>query len=94
MYLYIITYASVSQLQKKFPRIEKELFPEMVDHPDLYLLSVSWEEDLVQNLVSQVVEVLDRNTVGPIKYIRYYITFCILHLIIPSFKIQPYLIYE
>ena len=59
---------------KKFPRIEKELFPEMVDHPDLYLLSVDWEEDLVQNLVSKVVDVLDRNTVGPIKYIRYYST--------------------
>ena len=56
---------------KKFPRIERELFPEMADHPDLFLLSVSWEEDTVQNLVSQIVEVLDRNTVGPIKYIRY-----------------------
>ena len=55
---------------KKFPRIERELFPEMADHPDLFLLSVSWEEDTVQNLVSQIVEVLDRNTVGPIKYIR------------------------
>ena len=43
----------------------------MADHPDLYLLSVSWEEDTVQNLVSHIVEVLDRNTVGPIKYIRY-----------------------
>ena len=43
----------------------------MADHPNLYLLSVSWEENTVQNLVSHVVEVLDKNTVGPMKYIRY-----------------------
>ena len=65
-----ITVIMIMFFDKKFPRIERELFPEMADHPDLFLLSVSWEEDTVQNLVSRIVEVLDRNTVGPIKYIR------------------------
>ena len=70
LFLYLITFLCFLFLQN-FPRIERELFPEMADHPNLYLLSVSWEENTVQNLVSHVVEVLDKNTVGPMKYIRY-----------------------
>ena len=71
---YLITFLCFLFLQN-FPRIERELFPEMADHPNLYLLSVSWEENTVQNLVSHVVEVLDKNTVGPMKYIRYAVGF-------------------
>ena len=54
-----------------FPRIERELFPEMA-HLDMYLLSVSWEENHVQSLVSQVTQIFDANTVGPRDYIRIY----------------------
>ena len=53
----------------------------MADHPNLYLLSVSWEENTVQNLVSHVVEVLDKNTVGPMKYIRYAVGFLTTYVI-------------
>ena len=74
LFLYLIAFLCFLFLQN-FPRIERELFPEMADHPNLYLLSVSWEENTVQNLVSHVVEVLDKNTVGPMKYIRYAVGF-------------------
>ena len=54
-----------------FPRIEKELFPEMANL-DMYLLSVDWKEDHVQELVKNVVDTFEKNTVGPIEYIRLY----------------------
>ena len=41
---------------KDFPRIEQELLPEMRGRPDLNLLSVSWEEDRVQELLKKVNE--------------------------------------
>ena len=34
---------------QKFPRIEKEIFPEYKD-ADLYLLEVTWGEDYIQSL--------------------------------------------
>ena len=54
-----------------FPRIERELFPEMANL-DMFLLHVSWEENHVQHLVNQVIEIFDSNTIGPRDYIKIY----------------------
>ena len=56
---------------QNFPRIEKELFPEMADL-DMFLLSVDWEEDYIQDICNKVSEVFDANAVGPMKYIKMY----------------------
>ena len=55
----------------RFPRIEKELFPELNDSK-LYLLPVRWEEDHIQDLVKQAMEIFDKNIVGPKRYIALY----------------------
>ena len=56
-----------------FPRVEKELFPEL-KHTKMYLLPVRWEEDHIQGLVKQVGEIFDKNIIGPKKYIALYYT--------------------
>ncbi len=60
-----------------FPRIEKELFPEMKDS-NLFLLPVGWHEDHVQNLVKQAMDIFDRNVIGPRRYISLYETYSTL----------------
>merc|ERR1719422_2948573 len=56
---------------QKFPRIEKEIFPEYKDD-DLNLLEVTWNEDYVQQLVSEAKAIFDANTVGPRAYVKMY----------------------
>ncbi len=55
----------------KFPRVEKELFPELRG-ANLYLLPVNWEEDHIQDLVRQAQDIFDKNIIGPKKYICLY----------------------
>ena len=38
----------------------------------MYLLPVSWEEDHIQNLVSEATKIFQSNTIGPRKYIKSY----------------------
>ena len=58
----------------KFPRIEKELFPELADS-NLFLLPVNWEENYIQDLVRQAIEIFDKNIIGPKRYIKLYDTY-------------------
>ena len=39
----------IAENTQKFPRIEKEIFPEYKDE-DMFLLDVTWEEDYIQKL--------------------------------------------
>lgn len=55
----------------EFPRIEKELFPEMADSK-LFLLPVSWEEEHIQDLVKQAMDIFYSNIIGPKRYISLY----------------------
>ena len=63
---------SIVQQTHDFPRIEKELFPELVKSTQMFLLPVQWEEDHIQSLVQQVIEIFDINAIGPKMYISLY----------------------
>ncbi len=47
---------------KEFPRVERNLFPELKDKP-MYLLSVSWEEDEVNVMMADCVRVYLRRCI-------------------------------
>uniref|UniRef100_A0A7N8X0D6 Uncharacterized protein n=1 Tax=Mastacembelus armatus TaxID=205130 RepID=A0A7N8X0D6_9TELE len=54
---------------EKLPRVECNLF---TDINNLYLRTVSPDESLVTNLISQAKQVFHKNTVGPEKYLKVY----------------------
>ena len=72
---------------QKFPRIEKEIFPEYQES-ELFLLEVTWGEDYVQglgtatrhqfnshvdlHLVTEAEQIFESNTVGPRTYVQMY----------------------
>ncbi|XP_035261919.1 dynein heavy chain 3, axonemal [Anguilla anguilla] len=56
---------------ENLPRVECHLFPEIKEH-DLNLRTVRPEEDLVTDLVNRAMEVFQKNTVGPQKYLNVY----------------------
>ena len=64
----------IAENTQKFPRIEKEIFPEYKDE-DMFLLDVTWEEDYVQQLVTEAETIFDANTVGPRSYIEMYVKY-------------------
>ncbi|XP_061086442.1 dynein axonemal heavy chain 3 [Conger conger] len=53
------------------PRVECHLFPDIKEH-NLNLRTVRPEEDLVTDLVNRAMEVFQKNTVGPQKYLNVY----------------------
>ena len=52
---------------KEFPRVEQEILPE-VKGKSLHLLSVDWEEDHIQDLVSKAIQIFENNLTGPVRY--------------------------
>ena len=55
-----------------FPRIEKELFPELRKSQAMHLLPVRWDEDYIKDLVKEATDILDINATGPMKYVHSY----------------------
>nr|XP_019946415.1 PREDICTED: dynein heavy chain 3, axonemal [Paralichthys olivaceus] len=54
---------------EKLPRVECYLFP---DIKNLYLRTVNPDESLVINVINEVEDIFNRNTVGPKKYLNVY----------------------